>query len=93
MHGNTKFSWNSKLIELSRGFLLADEQMKKRKHIPPTYEEDKLKVAVHQRGIPTLRPHVTTFESNMYLYFYIDSLKLATLFFLIQLMREKHYMT
>jgi len=25
-----------KLIQLSRGFLLAGEQMKKRKHIPPT---------------------------------------------------------
>jgi len=33
MHWNTKFGWKKKLIELSRGFLLADEQMKKRKHI------------------------------------------------------------
>ena len=71
-----------KVIELSRGFLLAGEQMKKQNHIAPTYEEDKLKVAVHQRGIPTLRPHVATCESNM----------LAKLFFFIELMREQHYM-
>ena len=33
--------WLKKKVNLSRGFSLAGEQMKKRKHIAPTYEEDK----------------------------------------------------
>jgi len=63
--------WLEKKSELNylADFYWQGEQMRKRKHIAPTYEEDKLKGAVHQRGMPTLRPHVATCESNMYLFY------------------------